>query len=425
MKLIIENIGSLGLIAVDLGNLTVIAGENDVGKSTVGRVVFALIRAFSSYLVEQKDLLDNKIRLGVEGVLFDLRKQVDLANYPKLRSLFSHEWLWRTSNLAGQIDALKQELETLNLPDNDNEALLAVQRSRERLAALHAEMHDVALASTAIQSSIFRALRSEFIGEIVNKSQTGNAKLILVDGKTTVLEIVFNDQGVTSFKGGEALGFKDATLVEGPAILQFKNALQQMIGFSDLGMPRSPEGLIAFHLTDLAAKLQRKPMSDGKPQLSVSIDSLFEGKMVYDHERQEFFLERGGYKLSSDNVATGIKAISILDLLVKGDYVRSDTLLILDEPETSLHPKWQIAYAKILCELASRGAKILVTTHSPYMLEALKGYSARIADAKFYLAQKDEKQVIRFTDTSADISPIIAALSRPLADLIEEIGDEF
>jgi predicted ATPase len=99
--------------------------------------------------------------------------------------------------------------------------------------------------------------------------------------------------------------------------------------------------------------------------------------------------------------------------------------LILDEPETSLHPKWQIAYAKIICALAAQGCKVLVTTHSPYMLEALKGYSKPIEVSKFYLAQRDATSAIRYYDTAGDISPIIRALSQPLEDLIDDISHDF
>ncbi len=50
MKLVIENIGAITSASVDIGNLTVIAGENDVGKSTIGRVFFAIVHAYG-YLI--------------------------------------------------------------------------------------------------------------------------------------------------------------------------------------------------------------------------------------------------------------------------------------------------------------------------------------------------------------------------------------
>ena len=43
--LIIKNIGLLQNVEVKISGLTVIAGENDTGKSTIGKVLFALIKA--------------------------------------------------------------------------------------------------------------------------------------------------------------------------------------------------------------------------------------------------------------------------------------------------------------------------------------------------------------------------------------------
>ena len=148
--------------------------------------------------------------------------------------------------------------------------------------------------------------------------------------------------------------------------------------------------------------------------------------MVFDDKKDVFFLRRGDRKIPSVNVASGIKALSIVEMLYKADYIDSDTLLILDEPETNLHPTWQIAYAKAICQLVSEGARILITTHSPYMLEALKGYCHDDVESKFYMAIKNDDGGVEFLDTFGDISPIIDALSKPLADMLDNIErDDF
>ena len=422
MKLIIENIGSITHVAVELGNLTVIAGENDVGKSTVGRVFFALVQAFSNYPVALKKMNNTKMRRVLERILMDIRKYVPLSQHPEFRRLFS---LPRRGEIQ-DLDSYFNEL-THVLKEFENHTELPSEiftRAQSQLAALYAEVHEPDSEDDAIANAIFRALRSEFTGEIINKYQTNNAKITVVDGATTILEITFDEAGVIEFKGSGPLGLEDATLVEGPAILQYRNALG---GFDEIGEPRFFSGSIPFHSIDLVRKLRNShyATSEISSSLPVQFQKLYEGEMGYDDDADDFLLKRGLHKISSNNTATGIKALAILELLIKGDYVREDTILILDEPETSLHPKWQIAYAKIICALTELGARVLVTTHSPYMLEALKGYSSKNAENYFYLAQKERDNAIHYHDTSGDISPIIAALSQPLEDLIDEIGHDF
>lgn len=46
MKLHIENISKIGMADLDIDGITVIAGSNNTGKSTVGKVLFALMNSF-------------------------------------------------------------------------------------------------------------------------------------------------------------------------------------------------------------------------------------------------------------------------------------------------------------------------------------------------------------------------------------------
>ena len=46
MKLTLKNIGKIGAASVEINGITVIAGENNTGKSTVGKALYCLFRAF-------------------------------------------------------------------------------------------------------------------------------------------------------------------------------------------------------------------------------------------------------------------------------------------------------------------------------------------------------------------------------------------
>ena len=80
-----------------------------------------------------------------------------------------------------------------------------------------------------------------------------------------------------------------------------------------------------------------------------------------------------------ENLATGIKTFVLLLLLIEKGYIAKNTLLVLDEPEVHLHPKWQLEYARIIVELVKNNINILVATHSPYMIEMLEVLSKKEA----------------------------------------------
>ena len=51
--------------------------------------------------------------------------------------------------------------------------------------------------------------------------------------------------------------------------------------------------------------------------------------------------------------------------------VSPDDLLIIDEPESHLHPAMQVAFMQHVAAIAGAGVRILLTTHSEWVLEAL------------------------------------------------------
>ena len=51
--------------------------------------------------------------------------------------------------------------------------------------------------------------------------------------------------------------------------------------------------------------------------------------------------------------------------------VSSDDLLIIDEPESHLHPAMQVAFTRHIAAIAGAGVRVLLTTHSEWVLEAL------------------------------------------------------
>ena len=161
--------------------------------------------------------------------------------------------------------------------------------------------------------------------------------------------------------------------------------------FRDIAQIESQMGIkvdYPYLMKDLNFKLFIKNASDGI-DIKNKVTSLMNGELKKD-DMGRFFFDRNGQKIELLNTATGIKYFGLFQVLSQNNYLNENTVLILDEPEVHLHPKWQLEMAKLIVELVKNGVKVLVNSHSPYMIEALKRYSEeeKIEDkTNFYLAE--------------------------------------
>lgn len=120
------------------------------------------------------------------------------------------------------------------------------------------------------------------------------------------------------------------------------------------------------------------------------------------------------YSIPIRKSADGIRALAPLVILDKYGLLNPNTLLVVDEPESHLHPQWIVEVADILVWLVKeRKMRILVATHSPYLVRALKTASLANLESgqlRYYLANAitddsgDEK--FEYSPIGDDIAPI-------------------
>ncbi len=90
----------------------------------------------------------------------------------------------------------------------------------------------------------------------------------------------------------------------------------------------------------------------------------------------------------------GVKSFALLDILLRSDILNEEHILVLDEPEVHLHPKWQVEYAKLIVQMVKNlNIKVLINSHSSYFIEAIQNYSEKFEiqnKTNFYLIKKKD-----------------------------------
>jgi len=437
MKLTVNNFGIINKAEVEIGGLTVITGENDTGKSTVGKVIFSLVKAFARYREDLEENKDNTILSFLEEIYFTLRRIVNISYEDDVRDFFQPRRLQNQLRLEYRmarneafviLDSTRQK--GINIPP---EFYNLVEKNFAKIEYVLNEPED---KKGAINRAIKKAFYSEFKNEILQKGTLAKneATISIRDGVSDIIDLSLSSEGTIKYQANDDLGFSDATYVDSPAVIQFNNLVRtSKTLFDDTASNRLT---VPLHLKDLSSKLSDSMYgfleldlfeSDTEmTALTKTISGLLDGSVDYDNDKKDFVFNRDGVSISSTNIASGIKALGMLDLLIKGGNTKKNSLLILDEPEVNLHPKWQVAYCDIITSLVGCGVDLIVTTHSPYIVHALKEFSTKKGiKNQFYLAHKKEfERFSEFLDISNNISYAIDLLAMPMHDLNKKSVDD-
>jgi predicted ATP-dependent endonuclease of OLD family len=295
-------------------------------------------------------------------------------------------------------------------------------KNLNRLEKLSEEAISIIKEPENIQKSIENALNKVFLSEFDSSILLDGEEegfISLYENSLKLIEIkVTKDNRIHLLDNIEPIEIKDATFIESPLILNNHDLLirsQSGLNLNKRNIDRLGIPYTTLHTKDLFDKLKKLSFNiffedDFEEIFRKEISNIVNGEIVYDNDKKDFVYRKDNKLISIKNTASGIKSFGIVQLLILNRVINSNSILILDEPENHLHPKWQLKFAKILTELAKNNIYILVTSHSPYMIEALKRYSENNElkeKTNFYLAED------RYINNEDRLGDIFSILSEP------------
>lgn len=417
MKLILDNIGMLKHAEITLHRLCVIAGENDNGKSTVGKIVFCIVKAINRYREDLQESKEFSVGEKIEEIYFRLRDGLRrtgpevLELLRGLRMSSRHRMSASEEQLTVLDETIQQVFALTEFAPDLQSGILAV---RDEIQAILDQPENV---SQSIENALSKVFASEFDGSLLLQgAKEGRIQFVASD--LPLIDLVISLDGVRLMREVEPVVLKDATFIDSPLILNQHDLLARSQTLLDMDQRRASrlgQPYTTLHTKDLFDKLRTPVLpfdlsEQDKAELAHEIQSIIDGEIAYDRGDRDFVFRRRGESVSIKNTASGIKVFGLLQILIANEFVAKNTVLIFDEPENHLHPKWQLKLAQVLLMLVENGVYVLVSSHSPYLIEALKRGVDRAgldAESRFALAQensiKDENR----------LSDIFSVLSEP------------
>lgn len=119
-------------------------------------------------------------------------------------------------------------------------------------------------------------------------------------------------------------------------------------------------------------------------KVRVKINNIFDGLDMQvefsglDKDKNIYFQNSLGDKINIDQLSTGEKELlNNIFFLYIADI--KDNIILIDEPEISLHPSWQNRIVKIYKEFAkTNNNQIIIATHSPQIIASTPNESLRV-----------------------------------------------
>lgn len=428
MKLHIENFAKISNADIQFKGLTVIAGDNNTGKSTVGKLLYSFFRGQSDIL---RRVREERIR-AIQGAFRNFAPnglpesvcQSILDGKRTARDILSD--IFSNGNVAPDLG---------DSSEDDEPTLVFTKEEEDSLSAKVAELVEQAKSTPfkIVSWNIFRrVLDCVFHGQYHPLKAESLPAVIRVEIKGSVNEIrFFHDHAELNCP---TRLFAKARLVSTPDVIGLLNV-------RDLEQNEKYARVLGKETYELAIELVREKERE-------SVISEVAKKEAVDKIVSELSKACGGLDVTRDssgdyvllepdndiptkveNLSMGMKFFVLLKRMLLRNVLSDRDILILDEPENHLHPEWQVVYAHVLIQLQKTfDLTVLVTTHSEFFVNALQRFaiSEKIADkTHFYISRKDDarKGYVTFDDKNVFAGSVFRSFNRAYDRLAEMSGE--
>ena len=213
--------------------------------------------------------------------------------------------------------------------------------------------------------------------EVLGTLKGAPARIDIADAKFTLTPEKGDVGGVHTMQQWSRTLFLDS-----PVYWKLKSALENM-GMSSARRLELDD--VPKYFYDIAVLLRKNLLDSDFPDAREELEKAIGGKIaVTNTNTLRFENERGNYSMHA--AAGGIVNLGILSLLIKRGIVAKNTIVFVDEPESNLHPEWQVKMAEALYELARGGVNVVLATHSIDFLKRMEIYAKEDADANKLMA---------------------------------------
>jgi hypothetical protein len=386
MRFRVKNLGVLRQAEFSLGDLTILCGGNNTGKTYATYALFGFLTFWRQ--VMSLDVPDDKI----QQLLNDGATRLSLVDFIKLSE----------SILAKACKVYAQQLPMIFAASAElykESAFDVIAESNEIRPVENFERR-----MTTAKSDLFMLTKKENSDELVvtllvekNQNQIPNdsIKYVIADAiKEIIWGSLFPRPFMASTERTGAVVFRNELDFSRNRILA--EMAHNLVRNQQWGNPFvNPYGRVgAYIVNDLQNAGTQKyalPVQmnvefihqlettarnnsflvDNYPDVLENFSDIVSGTYMITSNNELYFVPKGtNVRLTMGESSSAVRSLLDLSFYLQHVAQRGD-LLMVDEPELNLHPENQCRIARLFARLVNLGIKVFVTTHSDYIIKEL------------------------------------------------------
>ena len=394
----VKNLGKFKGGTIKVRPLTVLTGENGTGKSFFTKTLYSVFSIVNKNLLYIEavgniqvsnvgvDALENSLthkdkedKKHIQSLRSDLNELhtllIDMKDYPI--DAYIQTCSVATNTQIKSIHKFTEYLEELEKKQKPEPVHRVANFLKKYLTSLtfnltKGEERYIGLLDETLKEELQENFQIANISELVSFDE--NKASLSAKG----LKISFDTKNIIDFKPdfnfiNDISSLSRVVFFESPAYWSVRDALnnsKEVEKKGDLtGVPK--------YFYDLDKTLNTK--STNQPleivsELAVELKEEIGGEFIFESGRLSF-VDNSGKNIDKNLISFGMTNLGMIQALLKNNVISEGSFVFFDEPETNLHPTWQVLLTKVLIKLAENGVNVVMATHSLDMIKALEVYT--------------------------------------------------
>ena len=361
----LKNIGILKHAEFSLGDLTIICGENNTGKTYATYALYGFLKSWHQFIrfpisdARIQRALTEQVKIKLAKVTDDMLTEACKKYTQQLYKIFAGpEGTFQKSQFHLMTDEIDTENKKFNsiLTSLQNPAFIFSKGKGSDIAILTSrirEKQETEIDTDSVKGAIDRVIIDDIFSDALPKPFIFSAERT----------------GVAVFR--KELNFARDRLLKEMSQMA-KNSDQRDLLFK--AYQNYPEPV--QHDMDFMYRLEKVAKNKSfiakeYPEILDDFTDIVGGTYAITQNDLLYYIPKGTRsKLTMVESSSSARALLDLSFYLNCIAQKGD-LLMVDEPELSLHPENQRRIARLFARLANLGVKVFITTHSDYIIKEL------------------------------------------------------